>query len=472
MTGYQPNTESKRNELSRGSIPINEVDNGFYDSDYKSDVDEGKYDIKNHRAKNLEELQMVKISNLAVDQTETTINNDSTTVLSKTASEEQEIEEPYEEWNPDSIPTTGSKLVIANLDHQVATVDNENESMWDSNGHAGIKTNDAKFRHKGEYLPDWDDDIPIERTVSVSSNLVDAPNNSLDSVWSPDIHFPGNQGRHNNLTKNILFRANSTTSIKRLSLNDSVFKPPKGEINTFEESDCDSHHTRRHKDHSSEKVASQKSEMSGKAISDNIEHMNLMDEILPITYLGPTVSSIQNDKTPPISVSNNIQLAATASVWLSDRQRNEIRKATRVTPIHEVNITHRSTIVDIEPVIGSDRIGRKFPFLNLENDCEKQVKLSRKSFTTNAWSRSSKTKRLSMKVNQTPDSIVEETSVTVTSDTTMEEHSDRLRTQTKENSNQMFYGFGIGRFRKVATNWLNKLRMKRNNVKLVNSKWD
>ena len=467
MTGYEPNTENKRNELSRSSIVLNEVDNGFYDSDYNSDVDEGRYNIKNHSVKNLEELQMVKISNLAVDQTETMINNDSKAVLSKTANEQQEIEEPYEEWNPDSISTTGSKLVITNFDHQVATLDNENESMWDSSGHAGIKTNDAKFRHKGKYLSDWDDDISIERTVSVSSILVGTPNNSLDSVWSPDIHFPGNQGRHNNLTKNSLFRTNSTTSIKRLSLNDNVFKTPKGEINTFQKSDCEIHHTMRHKDDSSEKVASRKSDLQ---LSDNIEHINLMDKILPIIY--PTVSSIHSDKTHPISVSNNIQLAATASVWLSDCQRNEIRKATNVTPIQELNITHKSTIVDIEPVIGSDRIGRKFPFLSLENDCEKQVKLSRKSFTTNAWSRSSKTKRLSMKVNQTPDSIVEETSVTVASDTTMEEHSDSLRTQTKENSNQMFYGFGIGRFRKVATNWLNKLRMKRNNVKLVNSKWD
>lgn len=131
----------------------------------------------------------------------------------------------------------------------------------------------------------------------------------------------------------------------------------------------------------------------------------------------------------------------------SDKPISRIR-----TPVKELKIQQEWTAIEIEPVMDTDRLSKKFPFLDI------QPNIKTEPSQTNAK-------------KQTP--TPEHAAAFVKAFDTSKENTNALDDKNSQsNKAQIFYGFGVGRFRKYATAWLAKFRAKKAPVETVPSVWN
>lgn len=124
------------------------------------------------------------------------------------------------------------------------------------------------------------------------------------------------------------------------------------------------------------------------------------------------------------------------------------------TPVTQVHLKREWTAIEIEPVIEIDRLGKKFPFLNENIEAKKEEPSN--DFTRTQSKTQPKQAGLFF---------------TAFDPATGDKDKDDRKNEDSGSKSQIFYGFGVGKFRKFAVAWLNKFRAKKSPVKSVASEW-
>ncbi|XP_060559158.1 uncharacterized protein LOC132719407 [Ruditapes philippinarum] len=150
--------------------------------------------------------------------------------------------------------------------------------------------------------------------------------------------------------------------------------------------------------------------------------------------------------------------------WLPQPNNDGI-KSGRKTPVKAFPKVQSWTAIEIEPVLGSDRLEKKFPFLSIDNiNAEKTRQIG-----------SSSSNHLDKNVSDselTKPSFNESTSYPSVPKRISEGDVLSNLVKTKiEPQDKIFYGFGTGRFRNMAAAWISKFRSKKNPVKTANVAW-
>ena len=141
--------------------------------------------------------------------------------------------------------------------------------------------------------------------------------------------------------------------------------------------------------------------------------------------------------------------------WSNQPKRESISSGRR-TPVKEVRLSRDWSAIEIEPVLDTDRLGKKFPFLNASST----------TTTTSEPTSASATKPNTTTPKHAP-------APTKAFENTTKIANKAKTTLKDDNENpQIFYGFGVGRFRKYATAWLAKFRTKKSPVESMPTVWN
>lgn len=146
--------------------------------------------------------------------------------------------------------------------------------------------------------------------------------------------------------------------------------------------------------------------------------------------------------------------------WQPQTQKLSM-KSGRKTPVKSIPKAQSWTTMEPEPVIETDRLGKKFPFLNVDQSSSATTpKMKRNASETDVHKFDSAMSEL------------RRTSEPVKSDKMKDAVNAFTETTKKSNKSSLSYGFGVhDRFKAVAAAWLAKFRGKKNPVKTVNSEW-
>lgn len=178
-------------------------------------------------------------------------------------------------------------------------------------------------------------------------------------------------------------------------------------------------------------------------IEDEIDHVKLSNEEIQRPHKD------QNGK--------NVSTRA----WLP-KSNNQTTRSDRKTPVKSLPKVQSWTSIEIEPILGSDRLGKKFPFLNFHNTSpDSQTKAN------------NMTEESRLKKNRNDNDLVKQIKVQDESNDKIVKANvlSKFQKGKPSSSEQIFYGFGMGKFRKVAATWLAKVRFKKNPTLTGQSDW-
>ena len=152
-----------------------------------------------------------------------------------------------------------------------------------------------------------------------------------------------------------------------------------------------------------------------------------------------------------------------------DNSSTEKRKGSK-TPVKELMKTpRRVSLPEPEPVFETDRLAKKFPFLNAGDSAKNDAKDDKPSDGMRKNQSDSNLNKLFGKGK--PSGGLSK----ISSDpniTTKEKDDKNVSSINPDTRDKIFYGFGVGRWRLAAAKWLNTWKMKRRPVKTGESSWD
>ncbi|KAL4224006.1 hypothetical protein ACF0H5_017463 [Mactra antiquata] len=205
-------------------------------------------------------------------------------------------------------------------------------------------------------------------------------------------------------------------------------------------------------------------EGKGQTKTTSVEFQNkfyIEDEIenVQTTINGDDPSDLKRPKSE-----KNGRMIPTNAWHSQKRPGSDNVKSRRTTVIKPIPKVQSWTALEPEPVLDADRLGKKFPFLNVgpagQSDTQSMKKSASETdvqkFMPNATERPRKTSEIIQ---------TDKRKAVIDAFTNKPEKS-------KSKDSSLVYGFGIHqRFKQIAQAWIGKVRMKKNPVKTVNSEW-
>ncbi|KAH3894118.1 hypothetical protein DPMN_018276 [Dreissena polymorpha] len=177
-------------------------------------------------------------------------------------------------------------------------------------------------------------------------------------------------------------------------------------------------------------------------------------------------------RTPTSFVSGN-KPAWQMQVPKDESQKGFINGGRSKTPVKDITKRNeRQTLTDPEPVLDTDRLGKKFPFLKTKDSAGKSNDPIRKNQSdSNLVLKGS----ISNPMNGKVDNHLTRNSRLSLPNTMPDEEKgevEKFKNLNPDLRDKVFYGFGVGRWRYAAVKWLNMWKMKRRPVKTGDSNWD